>query len=187
LVFSSLIKTDGPAPVDTRKSSGNIQAFAIVRDGMLSSRDKMNKVGQYVAVLLVLFGEGWWWFVRDGEHLSTMPLVTKIMVRDSLPKSLERFKRDMGRYPTTREGIEALVTCPTGFEAVWKGPYVEPVTVYRVGGGATGTVEYRVPLDPWGQEFHYCYPGTRTPGGYDVWSLCADKIMSADDIGNWTD
>ena len=70
-------------------------------------------------------------------------------------KSLELFKLDVGRYPTTEEGLEALVKKP-GNANGWNGPYLK--------GG--------VPTDPWGKPYKYANPGSN--GGIEILSLGAD-------------
>ncbi|WP_053843500.1 type II secretion system major pseudopilin GspG [Paracidovorax avenae] len=72
-----------------------------------------------------------------------------------LDKSLELFKLDVGRYPTTEEGLNALVTRP-GSVSGWAGPYLK--------GG--------VPTDPWGHPYRYASPGPN--GGIEILSLGAD-------------
>lgn len=72
-----------------------------------------------------------------------------------LDKSLELFKLDVGRYPTTEEGLDALVKRP-GTVNGWTGPYLK--------GG--------VPSDPWGNPYRYANSGTN--GGIEIVSLGAD-------------
>lgn len=99
--------------------------------------------------------------------------VAKIFVHDSLKTVMVRYRIDMGDYPTTEEGLQALVTAPGGKTDRWRGPYID----------APGN---KVPLDPWGEPYQYRYPGTKNPTGYDVFSKGPDKQPdTADDIGNW--
>lgn len=72
-----------------------------------------------------------------------------------LASSMDRYRLDVGRYPTTEEGLEALVTQPSGV-AGWNGPYIKK----------------SVPLDPWGREYVYRCPGEN--GEFDIVSLGAD-------------
>ena len=72
-----------------------------------------------------------------------------------LDKSLELFKLDVGRYPTTEEGLDALVKRPGSVNG-WTGPYLK--------GG--------VPSDPWGHPYRYANPGSN--GGIEILSLGAD-------------
>lgn len=71
-----------------------------------------------------------------------------------LDKSLELFKLDVGRYPTTEEGLQALVARP-GALAGWSGPYLK-------GAG--------VPADPWGHAYRY----SAVNGAVEILSLGAD-------------
>ena len=99
--------------------------------------------------------------------------VARIFVRDALKTSLVRYKIDLGDYPTTAEGTAALVAAPAGKAERWRGPYVEAA------GG-------QVPNDPWGEPYRYRYPGVKNKGGYDLYSIGADKTEGTDDdIGNW--
>ncbi|MBS0632433.1 MAG: type II secretion system protein GspG [Verrucomicrobia bacterium] len=97
--------------------------------------------------------------------------VAELFTKEAMPKVLDRFHRDMDRYPTTAEGLPSLFRHPQSEDrARWKGPYME--------GG-------RLSLDPWGRTYQYRCPGWMNPKGYDVWSLGPDGVVSADDIGNW--
>ena len=75
----------------------------------------------------------------------------------NLGGALEVFSIDVGRLPTTDEGLQALVENP-GDVANWFGPYLKKDSV---------------PKDPWGFEYHYKSPGDH--GSYDLWSLGADN------------
>ncbi len=99
--------------------------------------------------------------------------VAKIFVRDSLKTSLTRYRIDLGDYPTTAEGLNALLTAPSNKSERWRGPYAE-------------TPGGKLPLDPWGEPYRYRYPGTKNKGGYDLYSVGVDKADGTeDDIGNW--
>jgi general secretion pathway protein G len=99
--------------------------------------------------------------------------VAKIFVRDSMKTPLVRYRMDFGDYPSTAEGLAALIVAPNGAGEKWRGPYVDAA------GG-------KVPSDPWGQPYEYRYPGVKNPGSYDLFSKGIDKTAeTADDIGNW--
>ena len=99
--------------------------------------------------------------------------VARIFVRDSLKTTLVRYRIDLGDYPSTEEGLEALVVAPGGKTERWHGPYLE-------------TPGNKLPLDPWGEPYQYRYPGTKNTTSYDIFSKGPDKIAdTADDIGNW--
>jgi general secretion pathway protein G len=90
-----------------------------------------------------------------------------------LESSLNLYKLDNFYYPTTQQGLEALVTRPSGEPEArnWKsGGYVQSL-----------------PKDPWGNDYQYLNPGVR--GEFDLFSLGADGRPggegAAADIGNW--
>ena len=93
-----------------------------------------------------------------------------LQIKD-LEQSLELYKLDVGRYPTTDQGLQALVQQPSGVVG-WSGPYLK---------------KSAVPLDPWNQEYQYKYPGEK--GEVDIFSLGQDGSPGGDgedaDVGNW--
>jgi general secretion pathway protein G len=74
---------------------------------------------------------------------------------DALEKGLDQFRLDTGHYPTTEQGLNALVERPQD-EPKWAGPYLKKA----------------VPPDPWGNPFVYRRPGQK--GDYDLLSLGKD-------------
>lgn len=87
----------------------------------------------------------------------------------TLGLALDSFEIDNGRYPTSDEGLEALIAQPGSAEG-WTGPYIRG----------------DLPKDPWGNEYVYRYPGQQNPNGYDIYSFGPDGREGNDDIGNWT-
>ena len=97
--------------------------------------------------------------------------VTKLFVTQSIQLPLTAYRIDMGDYPTTAEGLQALVTPPASKADRWRGPYLQ---------------DGKLPVDTWGEPYQYRYPGTHNKNGYDVWSKGPDKTDGTDDdIGNW--
>jgi general secretion pathway protein G len=95
---------------------------------------------------------------------------TRLFVNQSMKLPLSAYRASMGEFPSTADGLQALVTAPSARAERWKGPYIEG----------------RVPLDPWNEPYQYAYPGQRNKGGYDLWSKGPDKQTGTeDDIGNW--
>lgn len=92
----------------------------------------------------------------------------------TIGQGLEMYRLQNGRYPSTTEGLKALVTAPTGAAAA----------NYQPGGYLKGG---KVPQDPWGREYLYASPGQH--GESDVWSLGADGKDGGEgtdaDIGSW--
>jgi general secretion pathway protein G len=88
-----------------------------------------------------------------------------------LEAALEVYKLNLGRYPTTEEGLGALVNKPAS-SVGWDGPYLKK--------GA-------LPSDPWGFAYHYENPGKH--GDIDIYSLGADNAAGGEkentDVGNW--
>lgn len=81
--------------------------------------------------------------------------------------SLDNYRLDNGRYPTSEQGLEALRTKPTR-EPVpdnWRGPYLRK----------------DVPLDPWGQPYVYKSPGDENPSSYDLYTLGRDGQPGGED------
>jgi len=99
--------------------------------------------------------------------------IAKAQVRDAFKTSLTTYRMAMGDYPSTAEGLQALITAPAAHPDRWSGPYLD----------APGN---KLPLDPWEEPFVYRYPGTKNKGGYDLLSKGPDKVEGTDDdIGNW--
>jgi general secretion pathway protein G len=89
-----------------------------------------------------------------------------------LEAALEHYKLENFRYPTTEQGLRALVEKPADPELTnWAGPYLK-----------------RAPKDPWKRDYLYENPGTHG-GEFDVFTLGADGQPGGEkenaDIGNW--
>ena len=88
----------------------------------------------------------------------------------ALENALDMYKLDNSRYPTTEQGLEALVTKPQGDPAPRN---------YKDDGYIK-----RLPQDPWGNNYQLMSPGEH--GKIDVFSLGLDgEAGTEDDIGNW--
>jgi len=89
---------------------------------------------------------------------------------DALTKALDQYRLDTGRYPSTEQGLAALVVKPAD-EPRWAGPYLSKA----------------VPKDPWGAEYTYRSPGEH--GDYDLLSFGRDGRPGGDgedaDITSW--
>jgi general secretion pathway protein G len=100
---------------------------------------------------------------------------TARMQIEGLSSALKMYKLDMGSYPTTEQGLEALVTPPAtdNNTSKWrKGGYLE---------------KGKVPKDPWGNPYTYLQPGAH--GDFDIISNGADGVPGGEDynkdITNW--
>ena len=111
--------------------------------------------------------------------LNILPNVDKAKVNktkqdiQSLGLALDEFYLDNSKYPTSEQGLTALVTQPT-----------DPTIRHWKPGGYV----QRVSKDPWGNDYQYVYPGTHGKA-YDLFSLGADGQPGGEginaDIGNW--
>jgi len=90
---------------------------------------------------------------------------------EKLGSVLDLYRLDVGHYPTSSEGLAALVDRP-GSLAVWNGPYLK---------------NRQSLVDPWGHPYQYKFPGDH--GEYDLWSLGADGKPGGDgegkDVASW--
>ena len=88
-----------------------------------------------------------------------------------LTGALDIYRLEVGRYPTTSEGLQALVESP-GDAKNWNGPYLK---------------KSQVPKDPWGFDYEYRSPGEH--GAFDIWSLGSDNREGGDgeaqDVYGW--
>ena len=81
----------------------------------------------------------------------------------TISNALDLYKTEFGRYPDSDDGLSRLVE-----EKILK--------------------EKKVPLDPWGNEYVYIYPGSNNEDGFDLYSFGPDgKEGGNDDITNWED
>ena len=87
----------------------------------------------------------------------------------ALESALNIYKLDNYQYPSTDQGLEALVTKPSGSP--------QPRNYKK-----DGYIK-KLNKDPWGKDYLYLYPGTH--GELDLYSLGPDSQPSDDDIGNW--
>lgn len=85
----------------------------------------------------------------------------------NIATGLKLYELDNGNFPSTTEGLSALLAKPTSAKN-WNGPYLE-----------------KKPIDPWGKEYEYKYPGEHRKADYDLYSLGKDGVESADDVTNW--
>ena len=107
-------------------------------------------------------------FIGQGE--SAKRKAAKIEI-EQIGQTLDLYKLEVGRYPTSQEGLQALLSAPAG-TSNWNGPYWKKATL---------------PKDPWGNEYKYASPGQH--GAYDIVSLGADGKEGGEgankDISSW--
>jgi general secretion pathway protein G len=94
----------------------------------------------------------------------------------NLESVLELYRMDNARYPTTEQGLDALINEPDDARSYPPGGYLQ---------------KRRIPEDPWGNPYEYEQPGQNNSHSFDIWSLGADSKPGGEgvdaDIGNWAD
>jgi general secretion pathway protein G len=106
-------------------------------------------------------------FIRQEEKAKIKAARAQI---ELLSTSLDTYRLDVGRYPSSEEGLDALLRKPGSVEK-WDGPYLKK----------------DVPLDPWGKAYVYKSPGDH--GSFDLLSYGADGVSGGEgdnhDIASW--
>lgn len=108
------------------------------------------------------------------RHVSDANTTTAKSQIEIFSVALDAYRLDIGRYPTTEEGLASLrVRAVAGEQAGWRGPYLRKA----------------VPLDPWRRAYEYRSPGVRNPESYDLYSLGRDGLPGGDgedaDVTSW--
>jgi general secretion pathway protein G len=106
-------------------------------------------------------------YVRQGEKARIKAARVQI---ENLGAALDTFRLDIGRYPSSQEGLDALRERPSGLDR-WDGPYLKK----------------EIPKDPWGNTYMYRSPGEREP--YELLSYGADGVAGGtgdgSDVKSW--
>lgn len=92
----------------------------------------------------------------------------------ALSTALELYQVDVGRFPTSDQGLNALLDAPQDLSdpSKWRGPYLKDNAQTH---------------DPWDNPYQYESPGSRSRAGYEVWSFGPDGTNGTDDdIGNFS-
>lgn len=106
-------------------------------------------------------------FTKRSEQARIAAATTDIA---NISTAIDVFETDTGRYPSSDEGLKALMEAP-GNAKDWKGPYLKRPVVN----------------DPWGNPYVYRTPGTHNASGYDLYSFGPDgQEGGTDDIDNWS-
>ena len=92
-------------------------------------------------------------FIGKGEKAKADAAKIEI---SQIGQTLDLYKLEIGRYPTTQEGLQALITAPAGLPS-WNGPYWKKSVL---------------PKDPWGNEYKFTSPAQNGP--YEIMSYGAD-------------
>jgi len=105
------------------------------------------------------------------RHVGSSKTQTAALQIEELGAALDLYRLEVGRYPSSQQGLEALVKQPSGVSN-WNGPYLKKNVVRK---------------DPWGNDYHYRFPGEQ--GEYDLYSLGADDREGGEgenqDVRSW--
>ncbi len=105
------------------------------------------------------------------RQLSGSKTKTAALQIKELSTALDLYRLEVGRYPTSSEGLSALISAPANTRG-WNGPYLTKKTV---------------PQDPWGNDYQYRAPGQQ--GEFDLFSLGADNQQGGtgedQDVVSW--
>ena len=107
----------------------------------------------------------------SGRSEQAKKAIAEADIRSNLGTALRLYELENGNYPTTAQGLKALMTKPSSdpIPHNWNGPYLE-----------------NEPVDPWKKPYEYKCPGAHNPMGYDLYTLGKDGNEGTDDdIGNW--
>ena len=113
--------------------------------------------------------------VSVAKHSGTAKIGTAAAQISNYKTALSTYQLDSGVFPTTDQGLQALVSPPTSAPVPmkWNGPYLDPAVVRP---------------DPWGRAFIYQHPPQNNPDpeGFDLFSVGPDGIPgTADDVVSW--
>lgn len=105
------------------------------------------------------------------KHLGESKTKTAKLQIEELSSALDMYRLDVGRYPSSEEGLVALIEQPAS-AGYWNGPYLR---------------KKKMPTDPWNTPYHYVVPGQH--GKFDIYSYGADNTEGGDgenqDVVSW--
>lgn len=136
-----------------RKISGNTGGFTLIELMLV-----VIIIGVLVAMIVPRMA---------GRSEQARAAVAQADVDLNIATALKLYEIDNGAFPTTDEGLQALLAAPPSAKN-WKGPYLE-----------------KNPVDPWNNPYQYKCPGTHRQHDYDLWSNGKSGTEGADVIGNW--
>jgi general secretion pathway protein G len=137
-----------------------------LKNGHVQSAFTLIELLLVLVILAILAGVVVRQFSGRTQQAQTTAAKTDI---SNIESAIETFEIDNGRYPTTEEGLGALVAAPAGMET-WRGPYIKR----------------GIPSDPWGKPYVYQQPGTNNNSGFDLFSTGPDGREGTDDVTNWS-
>ncbi len=108
----------------------------------------------------------------SGRSQQARVTAVKTDIESNISIALDLYESDNGRYPSTQQGLQALLEAPssTPIPNNWNGPYLK---------------RKKLPKDPWGNDYVYVSPGNHNKEDYDLSSRGPDGVESDDDVTNW--
>lgn len=108
----------------------------------------------------------------SGQGKKARVAAARADIEGNVSTALDMYELDIGQYPSTSQGLGALLEKPTisPVPENWSGPYLK---------------KKKLPTDPWGREYRYVAPGVNNSDSFDLSSFGQDAIKSSDDIRNW--
>jgi len=152
-----------------RNNTGRMGTFTFIKD-RLPDEDGFTLIEIIVVVIIIgllatLVAPRFFGKVEQSKVKTTYAQI------ELLGAALDMYRLDIGEYPGTSEGLEALRTKPTSVEKGWEGPYLKK----------------ELPVDAWRRPYIYTSPGKH--GDYDLISLGADGVEGGEgknmDIVSW--
>jgi general secretion pathway protein G len=120
-----------------------------------------------VTIIMLLLGAGVY-FMGDQFEIGRKARVQADL--QGLSTNLRTYQMLNGFFPTTQQGLQALMVIPGG----------DPKPKQWM------QLSTKIPLDPWGESYVYVYPGKHNPKSFDLYSKGADRVAETDDdMGNW--
>lgn len=105
------------------------------------------------------------------KHLGESKTKAARLQIEELSSALDMYRLDVGRYPSSEDGLNALIEAPSNAK-VWNGPYLR---------------KKKLPLDPWNNPYRYVSPGQH--GKFDIATLGADNAEGGEgedqDVLSW--
>jgi len=120
-----------------------------------------------LSIIVVLMSAGIYYLMGNLEVAKTTRVQSDI---SAISTQLKVYQMQNLRFPTTAQGLKALVDPPT--------VPPKPRTWIQL-------LKKEALLDPWGTEYQYASPGKHNPASFDIWSLGPDKTAGDKNIGNW--
>jgi general secretion pathway protein G len=107
----------------------------------------------------------------SGRSEQAKTVVAQTDINSSISLALKLYQLDNGKFPTTEQGLAALISKPSSAPVPmnWKEPYLD-----------------KKPVDPWGNPYLYKSPGAHNASTFDLYSFGGDGVEgTADDVKNW--